>query len=39
MTYPSGFDRGAVLFTICVLAGRFMPSGRGSAANATLVAM
>src|SRR5688572_31610406 len=38
MTYPSGFARGAVLFTICVLAGLFMPLDAASqAANATLV--
>src|SRR5687767_15428726 len=38
MTYPSGFARGAVLFTICVLAGLFMPlDAAAQAANATLV--
>lgn len=36
MTYPSGFARGTVLFTICVLAGLFMPlDAAAQAANAT----
>ena len=38
MTYRSGFVRGAVLFTICVLAVLFMPlDAAAQAANATLV--